>query len=203
MNEKPLGYFFAASLIVLFLFAGGQTQPTGIPSAAISFNTVKYTWPSADGGSTQMLKTNGSGTLSWGVTEDKVGTQSRAQVIQYGSTSTTWYTLLNVASGSGYLDEVMVSTVHTDADIDWGGLGCDIRINVDSAGYQTLSSFALTNFALDDAMTGFHPTDNDTFSSRRIIIPGGARFDSSLAVQMRQTGSSRDLSGVAFYRLDQ
>lgn len=32
---------------------------------AVSINGVAYTWPSADGSSTNQLTTNGSGTLAW------------------------------------------------------------------------------------------------------------------------------------------
>ncbi|MEK7138740.1 MAG: hypothetical protein AAB799_00995, partial [Patescibacteria group bacterium] len=34
-------------------------------SGVTSLNSIRYTWPSADGSSSQFLRTNGSGTLSW------------------------------------------------------------------------------------------------------------------------------------------
>ena len=42
---------------------GGAASISGITS----LNGIRYTWPSADGSSGQVLKTNGSGALSWGV----------------------------------------------------------------------------------------------------------------------------------------
>lgn len=47
-------------------FAAGAITASSISvSGATTLNTVAYTWPAADGSSSQVLTTNGSGTLSW------------------------------------------------------------------------------------------------------------------------------------------
>lgn len=45
--------------------AGAITASSIIVSGTTTLNTVAYTWPAADGSSSQVLTTNGSGTLSW------------------------------------------------------------------------------------------------------------------------------------------
>lgn len=57
-------FFFSAHGSGYFagnVFVGGNLTATG----TTRFNTVAYTWPSADGSDTNVLTTNGAGVLSW------------------------------------------------------------------------------------------------------------------------------------------
>ncbi|KKN75070.1 hypothetical protein LCGC14_0384440 [marine sediment metagenome] len=62
----------------------------------VRFNNVKYTWPSADGSSTEVLQTDGSGTLSWvanagGNTDwENIGDPSGANAIDMTTYATTF-----------------------------------------------------------------------------------------------------------------
>lgn len=203
MNKRLLT-FILVSTAVIWLWTNPTlfTQPTGIPSAAISFNGVKYTFPGADGSNGDFLQTNGSGTLSWASASSAVpGDVKQADEVDYGSATGTWQPLLDV-TGSGYIDQILVATTNADADVAFSGMDCDVRINIDGNGLQTLAALDMTDFSLDGVVMGYDDSDTDSYSARRIVL--GARFDTSVDIDVRQTsGTSRDLYSLVHYREDQ
>ncbi|MEK7506870.1 MAG: hypothetical protein AAB566_02350, partial [Patescibacteria group bacterium] len=62
-NPSALFGINAGNVINTMFEVGGTASISG----ATTLRGITYTWPSADGSSGQVLKTNGSGALSWGV----------------------------------------------------------------------------------------------------------------------------------------
>ena len=89
-------------------------------AAALGFGSTSMTLPTADGSSDQVLKTNGSGTLSWGSAATSVNGLSDALVEDTGSmyvgndpSSTTDAADYNVAFGTTALDAITTGDSNT------------------------------------------------------------------------------------------
>lgn len=60
-----LGFFWAVALGATTISTNLSTDGSLTVGGATTFNTIAYTWPAADGSATNVLTTDGSGTLSW------------------------------------------------------------------------------------------------------------------------------------------
>ncbi|MEK7151508.1 MAG: hypothetical protein AAB784_02240, partial [Patescibacteria group bacterium] len=79
------------------IVSGGITTPSLTVSGTTKLNGITYGWPSADGSSGQLLRTDGSGTLSWitqaaGVTSNSIDFD---EIVASASLDTNWDIALN------------------------------------------------------------------------------------------------------------
>ena len=133
---------------------------------------------------------------------DTVGDVTQASQTPTDTTTGTDIQLVNV-SNSGYLDSVVCTVENADTDVAFSGENCNIKINIDGGGEQTLADIAVGGlFSADDVYNGFDTSSNDSFSGRRIFLH--ARFETSLTVDIYQdSGGTLELGGAVHYTLDQ
>jgi hypothetical protein len=108
----------------------------------------------------------------------------------------SWVTVINVASGAGWLHHVTCGT-YGDATYERSGHNCNIRITVDGGSAQTANDVSL-------GMAGSTPNsfslDGGGERLRFIRWKTKARYESSLLVEvMQDSGGSQNLTGIAVY----
>lgn len=183
MDDTNYHQFKVGSTTELQVDGDGITVP-----GTTTFNTVEYTWPSsAPAANGYVLSCTTGGTMSWiessGVV---VADVKQATATDSSYTTSTYFTILNITSGSGFLDEIMGSVTVTDEVAD-----LDFRVTIDS----TAQTLAYTSDVLDA-----HYVDGTDV--RRHVILGGARFESSLKVEVYATAGTA-ITGKVTYREDQ
>ena len=137
-------------------------------AAALGFGSTSMTLPTADGSSDQVLKTNGSGTLSWGSAATSVNGLSDALVEDTGSmyvgndpSSTTDAADYNVAFGTTALDAI--TTGDSNTAIGYNALTANLEGNRNTAvGSNALKSntSGITNVAVGSSALERNTTAN-------------------------------------------
>ena len=137
-------------------------------AAALGFGSTSMTLPTADGSSDQVLKTNGSGTLSWGSAATSVNGLSDALVEDTGSmyvgndpSSTTDAADYNVAFGTTALGAI--TTGDSNTAIGYNALTANLEGNRNTAvGSNALKSntSGITNVAVGSSALERNTTAN-------------------------------------------
>ena len=145
-----------------------QDSGATVYAAALGFGDVAMTLPTADGSSDQVLKTNGSGTLSWGSAATNINGLSDALVEDTGSmyvgndpSSTTDAADYNVAFGTTALDAV--TTGDSNTALGYDALSANLGGNRNTAvGMSALRSntTGITNVAVGSSALDRNTTSN-------------------------------------------
>ena len=142
-----------------------------------------FTLPSSDGTDGQLLKTDGSGNLSW-VSETEASmfsmTWEEDYLASFVPVNGTWYDITNY-SGSGRLIGIYLKTPASDTD-------AEVRITTDGNSHVLLKNT-------------YYPAWTTGFSTNGSAIGNGVEFDTSLVVSIRRDGSTNALIGFCQYAI--
>ena len=156
-----------------------QDSGATVYAAALGFGDVAMTLPTADGSSDQVLKTNGSGTLSWGSAATSVNGLSDALVEDTGSmyvgndpSSTTDAADYNVAIGTTALDAI--TTGDSNTALGYDALSANLGGNRNTA--VGASALRLNTTGITNVAVGSSALDRNTTSNSNTAVGHASSF---------------------------
>ena len=156
-----------------------QDSGATVYAAALGFGDVAMALPTADGSSDQVLKTNGSGTLSWGSAATSVNGLSDALVEDTGSmyvgndpSSTTDAADYNVAFGTTALDAI--TTGDSNTALGYDALSANLGGNRNTA--VGASALRLNTTGITNVAVGSSALDRNTTSNSNTAVGHASSF---------------------------
>jgi len=156
-----------------------QDSGATVYAAALGFGDVAMALPTADGSSDQVLKTNGSGTLSWGSAATSVNGLSDALVEDTGSmyvgndpSSTTDAADYNVAIGTTALDAI--TTGDSNTALGYDALSANLGGNRNTA--VGASALRLNTTGITNVAVGSSALDRNTTSNSNTAVGHASSF---------------------------
>jgi len=156
-----------------------QDSGATVYAAALGFGDVAMTLPTADGSSDQVLKTNGSGTLSWGSAATSMNGLSDALVEDTGSmyvgndpSSTTDAADYNVAFGTTALDAV--TTGDSNTALGYDALSANLGGNRNTA--VGTNALRLNTTGITNVAVGSSALDRNTASNSNTAVGHASSF---------------------------
>ncbi|MEK7139425.1 MAG: hypothetical protein AAB817_01875 [Patescibacteria group bacterium] len=174
------GLSFATSTADLYVFSGR------VHATSTNFNSVNYTWPSADGTNGQVLQTNGSGTLSFTAAASSLVTTNLT-----AGTAITAGEVLMIATSS-----TATTTIYGDTEIP-AGVSVGVATNDSEKVGQSFAETAIIDTVRIFAKKVGSPTDNLTcgLQADSAGVPSGTFLDSGTTAA---SGISTSMQAVYF-----
>ncbi len=202
--------------------AGQKLQVVGTfrVSGTTNFNTVEYTWPASDGGSGDLLTTNGTGGLSWtaGGGGGLGGTGTAGKIAKWSAASTLTDSIMTESGTTLTVVNTVVATTFTGAltgnastatllqnardinGVSFNG-GANITVTADA---NTLTNTTLKSTVIASSLTSvgtlssLDMSGNIDLNTNNIIAGGTAAFttiDVSAGLVQSAANSATILSG--------
>ena len=217
-NELRL-MFDVGESVVMSLVSGnvgiGDTSPTSLLTVGatdqfqvnlsgniVKINNITYSWPSVQGGSSQVLTNNGSGTLTWAPVSATATQVSREAV----SLSSDYVARIRVGAEANY--RAVLGLTSTDVpQLQFGGGGASApdltlyRGSSPRASFKTGNPIFIDNSYLGVGITGAEDVDTNF---RITTIRGGIKAESSSATQPAgyfnntSTGPDININGASY-----
>jgi hypothetical protein len=134
---------------IKLVHSGGNSVSIAVPTSNPSASEVEFKLPGSDGSANQVLKTDGSGNLSFGAASTSTSSRTVGSAITLSNQSAVDFT------GFGTIKrfDVLINAVSLGSAADWG-----VRIgtggSVDTSGYLVQSGFIRSNNNVAEANTG-------------------------------------------------
>ena len=172
---------FSGGSDIRFIETGGGTDYVAFQAPASIAANVTWTLPNADGGSGQVLSTNGSGTLSWADTSSATTVTTTSD-----DTNTTRYLVFSTTAGSGkslYVDDttgplsynpsteqLAVGDMYIGTDATISTIVDDDTLTIDAPGSAESATITLTGSAADSTIT--ITASGDTTVTNDLVVGG-------------------------------
>ena len=162
----------------------------GLP-ATVEFNSVAYTWPSADGSANQRLTTNGSGTLSWATVSGSVSSNS----LDFDEFVSTMLLDANLTINRGGFFFGLGAAPSTVFEVQ-GTSSASYLLTGNTLQVGGFSSAAYSRFGINATdFSNFISTTNDLLISGDLEVDATANFDSFVRITNTATSSLNFRSG--------
>ena len=189
-GSQNLTYSTASAATVLVLSLSGDVAIAG----TTTFNTITYTWPASDGGSGDLLTTNGAGALSWtaGGGGGLGGSGTAGTLSKWSAVSTLTDSIMTESGTTVTVTSTLNATnlggtLSTAAQGNVTSLGTLVALTVDNIviNGNTISSIAGTDLLITP------------LGGQQIVLDGAVTIDGSVVTAITSLSSNKIIISAA------